>query len=86
MLNGRAGGELHKSNSKIKVCADFSRFRAEMDALADVKHEISFNRPQQHFIGHRNCHSRSLNVALFGMWQACPSSSITIYLKLEGQA
>ncbi len=34
-----------KRISKIKVCANFSRFLAEMDARADVKHEISFNRP-----------------------------------------
>ncbi len=48
MLNGRAREE--NCTKVIKVCANFSRFRAETDARADVKHEISFNRPNQESI------------------------------------
>ncbi len=42
MLNGRTRRELHKvmTDSKIKVCANLSRFRAETDARADVKHLV----------------------------------------------
>ena len=29
----------------MRVCANFSRIRAETDARADVKHQFSFNRP-----------------------------------------
>ncbi len=49
MLNGRVRAQkLHKRNRKIektKFCAIFSGERAETDARADVKHEISFNQP-----------------------------------------
>ena len=42
MLNGRT----HKEIAQTKFCAIFSGERAETDARADVKHEISFNRPK----------------------------------------
>ncbi len=32
-------------NQEITLCANCPGIQAEMDARADVKHEISFNRP-----------------------------------------